>query len=160
MRPGGKTVDEGHKFYYSGEDDRHANGVGFLVHKSITSAVRGCQPISSRIITICLRAKPLTIIIIQEYAPTTDYDDEQIEQFYNQIQTVVDKVNKKYSLVIQGDWNAKDGVDAVEDWADYCGPSSNDITKDMGLRLLEFANFNGMVLANTLGEHKPSRRNT
>ena len=66
-------TDDGHKFYYSGEDDRHANGVGFLVHKSIQSAVLGCQHISSRIITIRLRAKPLNITIIQVYAPTTDY---------------------------------------------------------------------------------------
>ena len=120
----------------------------------------GCQPISIRIITIRLRAKPLNIKIIQVYAPTTDYDDEQIEQFYNQIQTVVDKVNKKDTLIIQGGWNAKVGVDAVEDLVDYCGPSSNDTTNDRGLRLFEFASFNGMVLANTLGEHKPSRRYT
>ena len=120
----------------------------------------GCQPISSRIIAIRLREKPLNITIIQVYAPTTDYDDGQIEQFYNQIQTVIGKVNKKDTLIIQGDWNAKVGVNAVEDWADYCGPSSNDVTNDRSLRLLEFASFNGMVLANTLGKHKPSRRYT
>ena len=153
-------TDEGHKFYYSLEDDRHANGVGFLVHKSIQSAVLGCQPISSRIIAIRLR-KPLNITIIQiVYAPKTDYDDEQIEQFYNQIQTVIDKVNKKDTLIIRGDWNAKVGVDAVEYWTDYCGSSSNDVINDRGLRLLEFASFTGMVLANTLGAHKPSRRYT
>ena len=52
-------TDEGHNFYYNGEDDRHANGVGFLVNKSIKSAVLGCQPISSRIITIRLRARSM-----------------------------------------------------------------------------------------------------
>ena len=63
-------TDEGHTFYYSGEDDRHANWVGFLFHKGIQSAVLSCQPISSWIITIRLRAKPLNITIIQVYAPT------------------------------------------------------------------------------------------
>ena len=62
MRPGEKNsgevqTDEGHKFYYSGEDDRHANGVGFLVHKTIQSTGLGRQPISSRIITIRLRGQ-------------------------------------------------------------------------------------------------------
>ena len=97
---------------------------------------------------------------MQVYASTTDYDDEQIEQFYNQIQTVIDKVNKKDTLIIQGGWNAKVGVDTVDDWAYYCGPSFNDITNDRSLRLLEFTSFNGMVLANPLGQHKPSRRYT
>ena len=45
----------------------------------------------------------------------------------------IDKVNKKDTLIIQGDWNAKVGVDAEEDWADYCGPLSNDITNDKGI---------------------------
>ena len=45
----------------------------------------GCQPISSRLITIRLRATPFNITVVQAYAPTTDYDDEKIEGFYEQL---------------------------------------------------------------------------
>ena len=45
----------------------------------------GCQPISSRLITIRLRATPFNITVVQAYAPTTDYDDEKI-YFYEQLQ--------------------------------------------------------------------------
>ena len=61
-------------------------------------------------------------------------------------------------LVVQGDWNAKVGKDAQADWGDVCGPYCNVETNGRGLRLLEFAAFNSLVLTNTLGPHKPPRR--
>ena len=30
---GETTTQDGHKLYYSGKEDRHENGIGFLVHK-------------------------------------------------------------------------------------------------------------------------------
>ena len=62
---GEMSTDDGHKVYFSGEGDRHEYGVGFLVHKHVVDAVLGCQPVSSRLISICLRAAPFNITIIQ-----------------------------------------------------------------------------------------------
>ena len=46
MRYAGKTgkmsTDDGHKIYFSGEEDKHEYGVGFLLHKDIVNAVLGC----------------------------------------------------------------------------------------------------------------------
>ncbi|KAJ8351016.1 hypothetical protein AAFF_G00162180 [Aldrovandia affinis] len=50
------------------------------------------------------------------------------------------------------------GEDAYPNWKDTCGPYSNSKTNDRGLRLLEFARYNNLMLANTLGLHKASRR--
>ena len=60
--------------------------------------------------------------------------------------------------VVQGDWNAKVGRDACGNWQGICGPFCNDDTNERGLRLLEFATFNDLLLANTFGHHKASRR--
>ena len=38
---------------------------------------------------------------------------------------------------MQGDWNAKDGKDACENWLGICEPFCNDNTNERGLRLLE-----------------------
>ena len=61
-------------------------------------------------------------------------------------------------FVVQGDWNAKAGRDACGNWQGICGPFCNDDTNGRGLRLLEFATFNDLVLANTFGHRKASRR--
>ena len=70
----------------------------------------------------------------------------------------IDEIPKKDIFVVQRDWNAKVGKDACENWQGICGPFCNDDTKERRLRLLEFATFNDLVLANTFGHHKASRR--
>ena len=155
---GETTTDEGHKLYYSGDERSHIRGVGFLVHKDTVNTVMGCYPISSRLMTIRLRAAPFNITVIQVYAPTTDYEEEQVEDFYNKLQNTIDKVPKKDILVVQGDWNAKVGNDTHENGKNIMGTSCNAKSNERGLRLLEFATYNSLVLANTLGIHKPSRR--
>ena len=82
---------------------KHEHGVGFLVHRDIVNTVMGCCPVSSRLITIRLRAVPFNITIVQAYAPTLDYDDNKIEEFYDQLQNVNDQTSKKDILVVQGD---------------------------------------------------------
>ena len=53
---GGMSTNDGHKVFYSGEEDRHEYGVGFLVLKDIVNVVLGCRPVSNRLISIRLRA--------------------------------------------------------------------------------------------------------
>ena len=155
---GEMSTDDGHKVYFSGEEGKHEYGVGFLVHKDVVSAVLGCQPVSSRLISIRLRAAPFNITIIQVYAPTSGHDDSEVDHFYMQLQETIDQTPKNDILVVQGDWNAKVGKDAQADWGEVCRPYCNVETNERGLRLLEFATFNNLVLTNTLGPHKPSRR--
>ena len=50
------SIDDGHKVYFSGEEDRHEYGIGFLVHNDVVDTVLGCRPVSSRLISIRLRA--------------------------------------------------------------------------------------------------------
>ena len=50
------------------------------------------------------------------------------------------------------------GKDACGNWQGICGPFSNDDTNERGLRLLEFATFNDLVLTNSFGHQKASRR--
>ena len=75
---GETSTPEGHKLFFSGREDRHEHGVGFFIHKDTVNAIMGCRPVSSRLITIRLKASPFNITIIQAYAPTTDYDDGDI----------------------------------------------------------------------------------
>lgn len=157
---GETTTDEGHKIWFSGDDKKHQHGVAFIVRKEIAGCVISCTPFSSRLISIRVSAKPHNMTIIQVYAPTADYEDEDIEEFYEQLEAVIAKVPKKDILVVQGDWNAKVGPDAFNDWAGTVGRFGIGTTNDRGLRLLEFARSHSLTLANTLHPHKLSRTAT
>ena len=92
----------------------------------------------------------MNITIIQVYAPTTDYSDEDIEEFYELIEDTISKTPKKDFLVILGDWNAKAGTDAHNIWPNSIGRYGHGSTNSSGERLLEFAEKHKFVLANTL----------
>ena len=128
------------------------------MHKDVVDAVLVCQPVSSRLMSIRLRAVPFNITIIQVYAPTSGHDDSEVDHFYQQLQETIDQTPKKDILVVQGEWNAKVGKDAQADSGEVCGPYCNVETSERGLRLLEFTTFNNLILTNTFGPHKPPIR--
>ena len=70
------------------------------------NTVVGCRPVSSRLITIHLRAVPFKVTVVQTYAQASDYDDDETEEFNDQLQNIIDKTPKKNIPVVQGDWNA------------------------------------------------------
>ena len=90
------------------------------------------------------------------YASTSDYDDNETEEFYDQYRMSLIRHWRKFC--VQGDWNAKVGKDAYKNWKGICGPFCNHDANKRGIRLLEFATFDDLVLANTFGHHKASRR--
>ena len=112
---------EGQQLYYIGNDNKHINGVGFLINSEVTPMVMCFTPINDRIAIIRLHATPFNISIIQVYAPTTDHTDEEIETFYNELQNSISKISKKDIMVIQGDMNAKIGKDAHNNWGSTSG---------------------------------------
>ena len=96
-------TDGGQRVYFSGKEDKHEQGVVFLVHKDIVKGVIDCRPISSRLMTVRLRASPFNSTIIQVYAPTSSYDDSGVNEFYRELQSLVDQTPKQDILVVQGD---------------------------------------------------------
>ncbi|MGL4418375.1 MAG: reverse transcriptase domain-containing protein [Plesiomonas shigelloides] len=157
---GETTTDDGHKIWFSGKETKHEHGVAFIVRKEVVGTVISCTPVSSRLISIRISARPQNLTIIQVYAPTADHDDEEIEEFYEQLDNIIKTTPKKDILTVIGDWNAKIGPDAFQQWAGTVGKFGLGETNDRGLRLLEFAQSHRLTVANTLHPHKKSRRVT
>ena len=101
-------------------------------------SVIGCRPISSTLMAVRQRASPFIITIIQVYAPTSSYNDSEVDEFYRELQSLADQIPKQ-DILVECDWNAKVGEDAQEDWGEVCGPSCNPETNDRELKLLDFA---------------------
>ena len=60
-------------------------------------------------ILICFQGKPLSVTVIQVYAPTNNVEEAEVEQFYEDLQDLLELTPKKDILFIIGDWNAKVG---------------------------------------------------
>ena len=55
------------------------------------------------------QGKPLNITVIQVYAPTTDAEEVEVDQFYEDLQDLLELTPNKDVFFIIGDWNAKVG---------------------------------------------------
>lgn len=135
------------KIYYSGNDDSyHWNGVAILVDKSVSHSVTGFIPISDRVVMIQLQATQTVTNIIQVYAPTADKNEEELEQFYNDVQQALDITKPREITIIMGDWNAKIGKGRE---GDTIGEFGLGIRNDKGERLAQFCQENDVVITNT-----------
>ena len=61
-------------------------------------------------ISVRFQGKPLNIMVIQVYAPTSNAEEAEVEWFYEDLQDLLKLTPKKDILFIIGDWNAKVGV--------------------------------------------------
>ena len=58
--------------YYCRQESLRRNGVAIMVNKRVRNAVLGCNLKNDRMISVHFQGKPLTIVVIQVYAPTSN----------------------------------------------------------------------------------------
>ena len=81
-----------------------------MVNKRVWNAVLGCNLKNDRIISVHFQGKPFNITVIQVYAPTSNTEEAELQQFYEDLQDVLELTPQKDVLSIIGDWNAKVGI--------------------------------------------------
>ena len=96
-----------HYIYYCGQKSLRRNGVALIVNKIVKNAVLECSLKNDRIISVCFQGKPFNMTVIQVYALTSNAEESEVEQFYEDLQDLLELTPQKDILFIKGDWNAK-----------------------------------------------------
>ena len=103
-------------------------------------------------ISVCFQGKPFNTMVIQVYAPTSNVEEAAVEQFYEDLQDLLELTPKKDVLFIIGDWNAKVGSQETPGVTCKFGLV---VRNEAGQRLIEFCQENTLVIANPLfQQHK------
>ena len=105
----GKFNLDDHYMYYCGQESLRRNGVAIMVNKKVHNAVLGCNLKNDRMISVRFQGKPFSITVIQVYVLTSNAEEAEVEQFYEDLQDLLELTPKKDVLFITGDWNAKVG---------------------------------------------------
>ena len=104
----GEFNSDDHYIYYCRQESLRRNGVAIMVNERVQNAVLGCSLKNDRMISVCFQGKPFNITVtIQVYAPTSNTEEAGVEQFYEDLQDLLELTPKKDILFIIGDWNAK-----------------------------------------------------
>ena len=131
--------------YYCGQESLRRNGVAIVVNKRVQNVVLGCNLKNDRMISDRFQGKPFNITVIQ--APTSNAEEAEVEQFYDDIQDLLELTPKKDVLFITGDWPAKVGS---QETPGVTGKFGLGIWNEAGQRLIEFCQENELVITNTL----------
>ena len=105
----GEFNSDDHYIYYCGQESLRRNGLAITVNKRVQNAVLGCNLKNDRMISVHFQGKPFNITVNQVYAPTTNAKEAEIEQFYGDLQDLLELTPNKDVLFIIRDWNEKAG---------------------------------------------------
>ena len=91
----GKFNSDDHYNYYCGQESLRRNGLAIMVNKRVRNAVLGCNLKNDRMISVHFEGKPFNIMVIQAYGPTSNTEEAEVEQFYEDLQDLLEKTPKK-----------------------------------------------------------------
>ena len=92
----GKFNSDDHYTYYCGEESLRRNGVAIIANKRVQcNTWMQSQKWQS---DLCFQVKPFNIIAIQAYAPTSNAEEAEVEQFYEDLQDLLELHPQKMSF--------------------------------------------------------------
>ena len=98
-------------------------------------------------ISVCFQGKLFNIMVIQDYAPTSNAEEAEVEWFYEDLQDLLELTPKTDVFFIIRDWNARVGS---QELPGVTGKFGLGVQNEAGQRLTEFCQENALVIANTL----------
>ena len=131
----GEFNSDDHYIYYCGQESLRRNGVAIMVNKKFLNAVLGCNLKNDRMISVRFQGKAFTLTVIQVYAPTSNAEEAEVEQFCEDLQDLLELKAPKDVFFTIGDWNAKV---KSQQTSGITGKFGLGIQNEAGQRLIEF----------------------
>ena len=99
----GELNSNDHYIYYCGQESLRRNGVAIIVNKRVQNAVLGCNLKNDKMISVHFQGKPISITVIQVYAPTGNAEEAEVVRTYEDLQDLLDLTPQKDVLFITGE---------------------------------------------------------
>ena len=93
----GEFNSDDHNIYYCGQESLRRNGVSIMVNKS-SKCSTWMQSQKQQNNLCSFPRKPFIITVLQIYVPTSNTEEAEVEQFYEDLQDVLELTPKKMSF--------------------------------------------------------------
>ena len=91
----GEFNSDDHCIYYCGQECLRRNGVAIMANKRVSNAILRFSVKNDRMISVHFQAKPFNITVIQDYVPTSNAEEAEIEWFYEDLEDFLEVTPKK-----------------------------------------------------------------
>jgi len=152
----GDVSSDKYRVIHSG-GQQSQRGVALILDPKTSQSVSEVECISDRLMRVRLRGTPVDVVVIVVYMPTTDYEDEDIEEIYEQVEDEIRKGRGDDYVIVMGDLNAVVGEQSETDVTGKYGLGRRN---DRGQMLLEFCKRNKLCITNTWFKQSKRRRYT
>ena len=88
--------------YCCGLESLRRNGIALRVNKRVWNAVLGCNLKNDRMVSVHFQGKPFKITVIQVCAPTTNAEEVEVDQFYEDLENLEYQKKKRYPIQHKG----------------------------------------------------------
>lgn len=152
-------ISKSHIFYSGNQNGKHDFETGFVVSEKVFNSVIGFNPVSERICSIRLKGPLYNYSIISVHSPTEEKNEDIKEEFSDQLETAIMQLPKQDMLILCGDFNAKIGRERM--YKPTIGIHSlHNTSNDNGMRLIQLAASNNLLVKSTMFEHKDIHKQT
>ena len=94
----GEFNSDDHYIYYCGQESIRRNGVSLIVNKRVQNTVLVCNLKNDRMISVHFQGKLFDITGIQVYAPVTDAEEAEVDQFCEDLENLLELTPKKRKM--------------------------------------------------------------
>lgn len=153
----------GYKFFWNGRgpEESRQSGVGFAIKSNLAKLLPTLpKAYSDRLMTLTLNlACDTRAVLVSCYAPTLDRPEQEKNDFYRQLRTIISNVQHRDKIIIMGDFNARVGADNAS-WGGVLGHHGVGQMNENGLLLLSLCKEFNLSITNTVFQQKNSRKTT
>src|SRR6476469_7383997 len=77
-------------------------GVAVILEAKVAEGVTEINRFGDQIMVVKVKADPVDMVIVQAYLPTTDYEDEEVEKLYDQLEEILGKQKGTDNVFVMG----------------------------------------------------------
>ena len=157
----GSIRERNYTFFWKGKeaDHKREHGVGFAVKNSLLGFIEQPTGGTERLLKLRLCTAKGVATFICAYAPTLKGTSEEKDQFYDELNNILEETPNSDVIYILGDFNARVGKDQ-NSWPICLGKHNIGNMNENGQRLLEFCTFNNLCITNSYFKTKPQHKVT
>ncbi|XP_043499919.1 uncharacterized protein LOC122522697 [Polistes fuscatus] len=160
-----KKKNKGQRIYgeyiviYSGveKSERAKEGVAIALHKRYINQIERCKHISSRIVLLELLTDLSPLNILSIYAPDENKAKQKREDFYKELERIIESLPPKERVVILGDFNARIGHQPIPGIMQRFNEQT---LNENGKLMIDFCSLNGFRITNTFFNFKEQHKYT
>ena len=128
-----------------------------MMEEQLARAITRIERHGSRMIEVKVKAEPVDLVVVQIYMPTTQHEEEEIDNMYEKIEEILDRTKGTDYVMIMGDWNAVVGEGAEGKVIGKYGLGNRN---GRGEKLAEFCERKELMATNIWFQHEKRRRYT